>query len=84
MYVDDLLIINVEETKIRKVKSKLMQEFKMSDIGNLSYFSGMEFKDTCEGVFLHQKKYVQYILKRFKMSNYNAAATPLETGAKLR
>ena len=84
LYVDDLLITGADEVKIRKVKSKLMQEFEMSDLGNLSYFLGMEFKDTSEGVFLHQKKYAQDILKRFKMSNCNAAATPLETGAKLK
>lgn len=29
-------------------------------------------------------KYAQDILKRFKMSNYNAIATPLATGAKLK
>lgn len=73
LYVDDLLITGADEVEIRKVKTKLMQEFEMFDLGNLSYFLGREFKDTCEGVFLHQKKYAQYILKRFKMSNCNTA-----------
>ncbi|XP_058726953.1 secreted RxLR effector protein 161-like [Vicia villosa] len=44
----------------------------------------MKFKDTCEAVFLHQKKYAQDILKRFKMSNCNAVVMPLEIGEKLR
>lgn len=57
MYIDDLLITYADEAEIRRVKSKLMQEFKMSNIGNLSYFLGMEFKDTSEGVFLYQNKY---------------------------
>lgn len=35
-------------------------------------------------MFLHQAKYVQDILKRFKLSNYNAFVTQLETGEKLR
>lgn len=83
MYVDDLLITDADEVDIRKVKLKLMQEFEMFDLGNLSYFLGMEFKDTGEGVFMHQKKYAQDILKRFKMSNCNATTTPLETRAKL-
>ncbi|XP_058765878.1 secreted RxLR effector protein 161-like [Vicia villosa] len=56
----------------------------MSDLGKLSYFLEMEFKDTGERVFLHQKKYAQDILKKFKMSNCNAPATPLEIGAKLK
>src|ERR1044072_3171108 len=65
-----------------KVKSKLMQEFKMSDLGNLSYFLGMKFKNNEEGVFLHQTKYAQDILKIFNMSNCNEAVTLLETRAK--
>lgn len=56
----------------------------MSDIRNLSYLLGMEFKDTNMGVFMHQNKYAQYILKRFKMIKCNATITLLEIGAKLR
>ena len=56
----------------------------MSDLGNLSYFLGMEFKDIEEGVFLHQTKYAQDILRRFNMSNCKATVTPLETGANLK
>ncbi|XP_058742513.1 uncharacterized mitochondrial protein AtMg00810-like [Vicia villosa] len=56
----------------------------MSDLGNLSYFQGVEFIDTGERVFLHQKKYVQYILKRFIMSNCETVATPLKTRTKLK
>ena len=63
LYVDDLLITGDEEAEIVKVKSKLMQEFEMYDLGNLSYFLGMEFKNTEEGVFLHQTKYAQDIMK---------------------
>ena len=68
LYVDDLLITGVNEVRVRKVKSKLMQEFEMSDLGNLSYFLGMKFKDMSEGVFLHKRKYAQNILKIFKMN----------------
>lgn len=42
----------------------MMQEFEMYDIGNLLYFLGIEFKDTNKGVFMHQKKYAQDILKK--------------------
>ena len=43
LYVDDLLITRADKAGTMKVKSKLMQEFEMSDLGNLSYFMGMEF-----------------------------------------
>lgn len=59
LYVDDLLITNADEAEIKGDKVELMHEFEMFDLGNFSYFLGMEFKDTCERVFLHQKKYAQ-------------------------
>ena len=83
LYVDDLLITGANEKENMKFKSMLMKEFEMSDLGNLSYFLGMEFKFTDRGVFLHQKKYAEDILKRFKMANCNPAITPMETGLKL-
>ena len=52
LVLDDLLITGANEVGISKVKTKLMQEFEMSDLGNLSYFLGMKFKDTGEGMFL--------------------------------
>ncbi|MCI49719.1 hypothetical protein A2U01_0070963, partial [Trifolium medium] len=55
----------------------------MSDLGDLSYFLGMEFVKTSKGLFLHQKKYVEDVLKRFHMRNCNPAITPRETGLKL-
>lgn len=48
LYVDDLLITGTDEAYIKCVKSKLMKEFEMFDLGNLSYFLGIEFKDTSE------------------------------------
>lgn len=84
LYVDDFLITCAYEAEIKGFKSKLMQEFEMYDLGNLSYFLGMEFKDTSEEVFLHQTKYARDILNKFKMSNCNAVVTPLETGENLR
>jgi len=40
-----------------------MEEFEMSDLGELSYFLGIEFISTSKGIFMHQKKYAEDILK---------------------
>lgn len=50
----------------------------------MEFFIFLRLKDIVEGVFLHQKKYAQDILKRFKMSNCNSASRQLETREKLR
>jgi hypothetical protein len=83
LYVDDLLITGSDKTVLEKFKADIMKEFEMTDLGELSYFLGMEFTKTTRGCFLHQKKYVADILKRFHMSNCNPAITPMETGVKL-
>jgi hypothetical protein len=70
--------------EIVKFKKCMMKEFEISDLGKISYFLGMEFTSTKEGILIHQKKYANDILKRFNMSNCNLLVTPMETEIKLR
>jgi len=43
LYVDDLLITGSSTLEINKVKDKMKSEFEMTDLGELSFFLGMEF-----------------------------------------
>ena len=45
LYVDDLLITGSNQIHIEKFKSSLKLEFEMTDLGILSYFLGIEFKE---------------------------------------
>jgi hypothetical protein len=76
--VDDLLITGSNEAHIREFKVDMMREFEMTDLGHISYFLGIEFQRTSEGLILHQKKYASEILKRFEMDQCNPALTPSE------
>jgi hypothetical protein len=40
--VDDLLIIGTCELEIARFKSEIMEKFKMSDLGLLTYYLGIE------------------------------------------
>ena len=55
----------------------------MIDLGKLSYFLGIKFKETNRGYFMHQKKYVIDMLKRFNMEDCNTTKTPINTSTKL-
>jgi len=79
LYVDDLLIIGSNTTDIEKIKQNLKMEFKMTDLGTLSYFLGLEFFYTEKGIIMHQKKYVLEVLSIFNMFDYNYVETPIET-----
>ena len=83
LYVDDLLITGNNKIEIDKIKQLLKNQFEMTDLGSLSYFLGIEFKETEVGIVMHQSKYATDLLKKFRMTNCNAAATPAETGLAL-
>ncbi|CAJ2653926.1 unnamed protein product [Trifolium pratense] len=83
LYVDDLLITGHNTTSIEKFKGRLKSEFEMSDLGKLNYFLGLEFHYASDGIVLHQRKYIEDVLKRFQMENCKAAETPMDANLKL-
>jgi len=61
----------------------MKSEFDMTDLGELTYFLGMEFLQSNRGMILHQKRNINEVLKRFNVVDYNIAPTPLEANIKL-
>jgi len=56
--------------------SKLMQgEFEMSLKGELTFFLGLQIKQTCDGIFLSQTKYALELLKKFDMQDFRSIST---------
>ncbi|KAK1607937.1 hypothetical protein QYE76_031610 [Lolium multiflorum] len=63
-----------------KVLSDLMTDrFEMSMMGEMKFFLGFEIKQLREGTFINQAKYLQDMLKRFKMTEMKGVATPMVT-----
>ena len=52
-------------------------------MGELSFFLGLQIKQSKEGIFLCQSKYCKDILKKFAMESYKAATTPMSTNCYL-
>ena len=82
LYVDDLFLTNEEEL-IKDARRILSTEFEMKDLGRMHYFLCMEAWQSPDGIFLGQGKYVVEILKRFRMLDCKAIATPMESNLKL-
>ncbi|KAK1677368.1 hypothetical protein QYE76_038216 [Lolium multiflorum] len=53
--------------------------FEMSMMGEMKFFLGFEIKQLREGTFINQAKYLQDMLKRFKMTELKGVATPMVT-----
>ncbi|KAI3666990.1 hypothetical protein L6452_42031 [Arctium lappa] len=58
-------------------------EFEMSMMGELTFFLGLQVKQTTEGIFINQSKYVSDILEKYKLSYSSPMKTPMSTGSKL-
>jgi hypothetical protein len=70
--VDDMIIIGSNEVEMEVFKKNMMKQFEMYDLGNLTFFLGIEFEMNSQGVVIHQMKYALDVLKRFKMLNLNS------------
>jgi hypothetical protein len=57
----------------------MTQKFKMSMMGELTYFLGFQVKQLKDGTFISQTKYTQDLLKRFGMKDAKPAKTPMGT-----
>ncbi|GJZ05307.1 putative ribonuclease H-like domain-containing protein [Tanacetum coccineum] len=52
---------------------------KMSSMGELTFFLGLQVKQKKDGIFISQDKYVDEILKKFGFTDVKTASTPMET-----
>jgi hypothetical protein len=57
----------------------MSREFEMSTMGELQFFLGLQIKQSKEGTFVHQTKYTKDIVRKFKMEDSKAMATPMST-----
>ena len=77
LYVDDLLVTGSNVELIQQFKKDVMQVFEMIDLGEMSYFLGIEIKQKRDEIFICQRKYAKEILKKFNMENCKSMSTPI-------
>ncbi|XP_052481232.1 uncharacterized mitochondrial protein AtMg00810-like [Gossypium raimondii] len=83
LYVDDLLVTGENNIVLTDFKGKMNSMFEMSNLGEMSYFLGMEVFQTQQGIFLSQKAFALKILNRFSMQNCKTTSTPIAIREKL-
>ena len=69
IYVDDILVISPDSTRIQDIVRLLAKAFSMKDLGQAQFFLGIELLYTPTGFFLSQSHYTLSILRRAKMEN---------------
>jgi hypothetical protein len=85
IYVDDLIILASNVSILKWLKSRLEDEFEMSDLGGLHYCLGVEFeRDRANRtITMSKSKYMEEVLKRFNMEECKPIGTPLDVNSKL-
>ncbi|XP_066324497.1 uncharacterized mitochondrial protein AtMg00810-like [Miscanthus floridulus] len=78
VYVDDLIITGAHAKDIDSFKREMAARFKMSDLGALSYYLGIEVRQGKQSISLGQRAYVENLLERGGMAEYKPCVTPME------
>jgi hypothetical protein len=58
-------------------------EFQMSIMGELTFFLGIQLKQTKQGTFVHQAKYMKDLMKKFNMVELKPVFTLMSSAALL-
>lgn len=83
VYVDDILVTGTSPTLVQNVIETLARKFSIKDMGNLSYFLGIEAIRTPTGMHLMQRKYVTDLLTKTNMLHSKPVSTPMASSPKL-
>ncbi|XP_017980980.1 PREDICTED: uncharacterized mitochondrial protein AtMg00810-like [Theobroma cacao] len=82
LYVDDLLVTGPDSYVVDDFKMKMKQEFQMTDLGEMTFFLGMEIVQKPDYICIHQTKYARELLQRFNMEACKSVDTPLTSNNK--
>lgn len=83
IYVDDFVITGSCDIAVRQFINTMCQEFRCWDLGQLSYFLGLEMSSTPTSIKITQKKYSIDLLTKFKMMGSKPISTPTTPGSHL-
>ena len=61
----------------------MKKEFKMSMVGELTFFLGLQVKQKKKDIFVSQEKYARNIVKKFGLDSKKLASTPMSLSTKL-
>jgi hypothetical protein len=83
IYVDDIIFAGSSHTLVSRFQKMMDSEFQMSMMGELTFFLGIQVKQTKQGTFVHQAKYTKDIIKKFNMAELKSESTSMSTATSL-
>jgi hypothetical protein len=83
IYVDDIIFGGSSHTLLSRFQEMVESEFQMSVMGELTFFLGIQVKQTKQDNFMHQAKYTKDLMKKFSMAELKPVSTPMSSVASL-
>ena len=82
LYVDNLLLLGQDLSKIEDIKRQLGKLYQMKDLGPASSYLGIQItRDwNSHAIWINQQAYIKNALKRFELQDANNTKTPLPVG----
>ncbi|KAJ9542321.1 hypothetical protein OSB04_028827 [Centaurea solstitialis] len=77
IYVDDIIFGSTNPKLCEKFELLMKSEYKMSMMGELTFFLGLQIKQSEKGIFINQGKYVHEMLKKFDLTTCTPMKTPM-------
>ncbi|XP_052627014.1 uncharacterized mitochondrial protein AtMg00810-like [Lactuca sativa] len=83
IYFDDIIFGSTNKDLSDEFAQLMKSKFRMSMMGELNYFLGLQVRQSPKGIFIGQEKYIKNLLKGYSMENASSAKTPISTSYKL-
>ncbi|GKD12670.1 retrovirus-related pol polyprotein from transposon TNT 1-94 [Tanacetum coccineum] len=83
IYVDDIIFASTNTAMCNEFANQMTNKFKMSMMGQMSFFLGLQISQSPRGIFINQSKYASEIVKKYGLHSTNSVDTPMIENKKL-
>jgi hypothetical protein len=83
IYVDDIIFASTDPKSCDQFAHDMSSTFKMSMMGQMSFFLGLQVSQNPRGIFINQSKYTLEILKKYGFDTSPSIDTPMVERPKL-
>ena len=83
IYVDNIIFGATNQSLCEHFAKEMQSEFEMSMMGELTFFLGLQVKQSKDEVFINQAKYIKDMLKKFGFEDVREIGTPMSPITKL-
>ncbi|GJV09419.1 retrovirus-related pol polyprotein from transposon TNT 1-94 [Tanacetum coccineum] len=83
IYVDDIIFASTTPELCNQFSKIMYSKFKMSMMGKISFFLGLQISQSSKGIFLNQSKYALESLKKYGMESSDPVDTPMVEKSKM-